>query len=167
MKRLTAIAPFLPLLLIWTGCDDDEPIIDEALLDVTWIADSLRTPSETTVVMGDSIWYEIRDDSKTASIKYVPVGSWYDIIIRFGREGELSAVICNDGGWQYEIEPAGIISIIGETGHWTEQACPGWLIIEELLTDVIENVTRYEVTGDKLELRGQDGSYYAILAAEQ
>ena len=167
MKRWTAILPIILLQLAVVGCNEDKgPIIDEALLNVTWMADSIRSPSKLAIIEGDSIWIDtFVNGSAATTTKYVPVYGWFGVIIRFDREMEIGAKICNVGQFRYEIEQLGIISIVG--WGWTEEGCyAGIPNLEDLLTSVIENVTRYEIVGDQLELRSQDGSYSAVFTAQ-
>ncbi len=166
MKRWTAIIPLILLSLAWTGCNDDEPIIDEALLGVTWMAGSIRSPRKLAIIEGDSIWIDtFVNGSVATSTKYVPISGWFGVIIRFDREMEIRAQICNIGQFRYEIEQMGIILIVG--WGWTEEGChTSTPNLEDLLTSVLDNVTRYEVAGDQLELRSQDGSYSAVFTAK-
>lgn len=142
-------------------------LIDEVLLDINWDAVSLGSPSITAELEGDSIRYKRQvNDSLTTIYMIGPNNQTpYIVQIQFDREMQTGAIICNSGGGIYEIDQTGMISI-SRLG-WTEAMCAPWNLLEGLLTEVFENVTRYEVVGDQLELRSQDGSYYVILAAEQ
>ena len=140
-------------------------LVDKALLVINWESISLWSPSITAELERDSIRYETKvNDSVTTSHMIGPYNqAAYIVHIQFDREMQIGAIICNNGGGIYEIDQVGTISI-SRLG-WTEALCAPWNLLEDLLTEVFENVTRYDIIGDQLELRSQDGNYSAVFRA--
>ena len=155
----------LTLLLVLTqmafvGCDKNEPIAGQELINTVWLLDSLWSPTEFGAVENDSLRYRtaVRD------VTYLPDGSF---VLSIEFDGSLLSVdFCNTGGGSYDIEQAGYISMNSGI-ELSALYCVGWRDLEEILMEVAREVERYEIDGDQLTLRSQDGSYSAVFTAEQ
>ncbi|MCH7575087.1 MAG: META domain-containing protein [Candidatus Marinimicrobia bacterium] len=135
MKKFTAIIPLILLSLAGTGCADEEWGLDEALLDVVWITDSLVTPEATFV---------------TAT------GGGYGNIW-FGSDMQVSGFAGGDRDHKGSYEITGRNTLDISLSEPTGYSCSG-PSFTCLFPDALNTVTSYVVTGSSLRLSDDNGN---------
>lgn len=127
---------------------DDNQVIDEDLLNVVWLADSLGTPD--TILVLAPYPYELR--------------MW----IQFTENLELlhGNTTCRKSEAEYKIRAPGAISI----NLWiasTDISCGDRLeVLEASLRHVFLNITNYEVYDNHLSLNDTDRQYFGNFSHE-
>jgi len=151
------------LLIAMIACSntDDDPIIDEDLLNVVWKVDSLQTP-EARIAPGPDTIIVILETNDTT---FVPSRSDPSITIQFKADMTLRGLAaCNWCEGNYEIAEKGSISI--DITTVTEMACVREMFIEYTFIQALENIMAYVIAENRFTLYDRDSSYVLNFSTE-